>query len=155
MQTGVTNPPAGYPNQPPGSPPPLDHRQMSGSYIQQTPPLQHQQSGIAGSPMEHMEHPKGDYYGQPQQQQIPQQQGIPMQQVQTQPMGLQPQQSQYQSATPLQNLQGVAMPVDCPMCRHRAMTRIEYHSGNTTQYAIPPHAPVGANHHVKRALISA
>ncbi|MCJ1293069.1 hypothetical protein MMC34_004622 [Xylographa carneopallida] len=39
---------------------------------------------------------------------------------------------QYQSATPLQSIGQGPTPVDCPACGTRAMTRVEYESGNTT-----------------------
>ena len=42
------------------------------------------------------------------------------------------QQIQYQSATPLQSLGQGPTPVDCPACGTRAMTRVQYESGNTT-----------------------
>jgi len=61
--------------------------------------------------------PKQEYYA-PQQQQ---------QQVAA------PQQSTYQTAVPLASLQDKPAPVDCPMCKNRAMTRIDAVSGNTTQ----------------------
>ena len=66
-----------------------------------------------------------------QQHQQPQQQ-MPVQQAPVQ--GIQPQPSQYHTATPLGNLIEAAAPVDCPVCRQRALTRVEAVSGNTTQY---------------------
>lgn len=69
---------------------------------------------------------KQEYYS-PGQQQAP-----PMGQVQQAPMG-QPT-SQYQTAYPLANLTETTAPVDCPCCHHRALTTIQAHSGNTTQY---------------------
>ena len=54
--------------------------------------------------------------------------------------GQQPQQQYqqtYQTAVPLANLSEAAAPVDCPVCRHRALTVVEQHSGNTTQYVRP------------------
>jgi lipopolysaccharide-induced tumor necrosis factor-alpha factor len=62
------------------------------------------------------------------QQQMPQQQ-MPQQQYAQQPMP----QSTYASATPLVSLQQGPSPVDCPMCRVRQMTRVEFVSGGTTQ----------------------
>ena len=53
-----------------------------------------------------------------------------MQQVQQ--MGTQ--QSNYQTSVPLASLQNAPAPVDCPNCKTRSMTRVEFHSGNTTQY---------------------
>jgi lipopolysaccharide-induced tumor necrosis factor-alpha factor len=57
------------------------------------------------------------------------QQGVPQQQYPQQPMP----QSTYASATPLVSLQQGPAPVDCPMCRVRQMTRVEFVSGGTTQ----------------------
>ncbi|MCJ1435611.1 hypothetical protein MMC27_004985 [Xylographa pallens] len=42
------------------------------------------------------------------------------------------QQIQYQSATPLASIGQGPTPVDCPACGTRAMTRVQYESGNTT-----------------------
>ncbi|KAL9123717.1 MAG: hypothetical protein Q9217_006881 [Psora testacea] len=42
-----------------------------------------------------------------------------------------PGQQQYQTAIPLGNLTDAAAPVDCPICKQRALTRVEKHSGNT------------------------
>jgi lipopolysaccharide-induced tumor necrosis factor-alpha factor len=39
----------------------------------------------------------------------------------------------YNTATPLHALQRGPTPVDCPVCGQREMTRVEPHSGNTTQ----------------------
>ena len=39
---------------------------------------------------------------------------------------------QYQTATPLQSLGIAPAPVDCPACRTRHMTRIDYTVGGTT-----------------------
>ncbi|MCJ1390935.1 hypothetical protein MMC18_003796 [Xylographa bjoerkii] len=44
----------------------------------------------------------------------------------------QQQQQQYQSATPLASIGQGPTPVDCPACGTRAMTRVQYESGNTT-----------------------
>ncbi|GIC89450.1 LITAF-like zinc ribbon domain-containing protein [Aspergillus udagawae] len=41
--------------------------------------------------------------------------------------------SGYNTATPLHALQRGPTPVDCPVCGHREMSRVEAHSGNTTQ----------------------
>ncbi|KAF7125603.1 hypothetical protein CNMCM5793_001842 [Aspergillus hiratsukae] len=41
--------------------------------------------------------------------------------------------SGYNTATPLHALQRGPTPVDCPVCGQREMTRVEPHSGNTTQ----------------------
>ena len=58
----------------------------------------------------------------------------PMAQQQMPMQGTQMQPSMYQSATPLGNLAEASAPADCPVCRQRALTRVEYHAGNTTQY---------------------
>ncbi|MCJ1387094.1 hypothetical protein MMC17_010223 [Xylographa soralifera] len=47
-------------------------------------------------------------------------------------MPQQHQQPQYQTATPLASLGPGPTPVDCPACGTRAMTRVQYESGNTT-----------------------
>ncbi|KAL6719061.1 hypothetical protein ACLMJK_003296 [Lecanora helva] len=123
MHTGSPPPINNYPNQPPGSPP-----IESAHYAQ---PQMMGQMGPApmASPAAnaHLEHPKGDYYSSQQQQQIP------MQHMQTGQM-MQPMQgqTQYHSAVPIHLLQRTAMAVDCPVCRTRAITRTELHSGNTT-----------------------
>ena len=90
---------------------------------------------------------KQEYYGS--QQQLPQQQ-LPPQQLQQQqqqqqfaPQQQQQQQQQppqqmYQTAVNLANLQEAPAPVDCPVCRHRALTVVDMHAGNTTQYVLPP-----------------
>ena len=53
--------------------------------------------------------------------------------MQQQPMQQQYQQM-YQTAVPLGALQDASAPVDCPVCRHRALTILEKVSGNTVQY---------------------
>ncbi|RAL14485.1 LITAF-like zinc ribbon domain-containing protein [Aspergillus homomorphus CBS 101889] len=40
--------------------------------------------------------------------------------------------SGYNTATPLHALQRGPAPVDCPVCRHREMTRVQPEAGNTT-----------------------
>jgi len=93
--------------------------QTGQTYPQQ--PQQPQHTGTIASPGTE----KQEYYSAGQQQ-------APMQQVQrAQAM---PMPSQYQTATPLANLGEAAAPADCPCCRQRALTRVESHSGNTTQY---------------------
>lgn len=68
----------------------------------------------------------------------PQQAGIPMQNH----PGMPPQQQSignpapahvYHTVTPIQSLSMAPAPVDCPVCHTRALTRVEQHSGNTTQ----------------------
>ncbi|KAL8986652.1 MAG: hypothetical protein Q9177_004068 [Variospora cf. flavescens] len=89
-------------------------------YAGQEPTPQHEQQQYP-SPMDP---PKREYYAG--QQPIPQHHpSMPMQQA--------VQQSGYQTATPLSNLQDAAAPVDCPCCRMRALTKIELHSGNTAE----------------------
>jgi lipopolysaccharide-induced tumor necrosis factor-alpha factor len=58
-----------------------------------------------------------------------QQQVMPQQPMAQQPMP----QNNFASATPLVSLQQGPAPVDCPMCRVRQMTRVEFVSGGTTQ----------------------
>ena len=73
---------------------------------------------------------KHEYYNSEQQ---------PQQQQQLHPQ--QPQQQQYQqtyqTAVPLGSLEEAGAPVDCPVCRHRALTVVEKASGNTVQYVCP------------------
>lgn len=66
---------------------------------------------------------------QPVQEKSYQQQGMPQQQMPQQQMPT----SNFASATPLVSLQQGPAPVDCPMCRVRQMTRVEFVSGGTTQ----------------------
>lgn len=129
-----------------GSPPPMQSPPL------QTPPAMVQQ----GQPMMYQQQPNGmNYQQQPgmmqhdpnqQQQQMygqapPQQyQGGPQSQGQPQQMqggggaGMaQNDGSQFRTATAIPNLGMGPAPVDCPSCGKRAMTRISYHPGNTTQ----------------------
>jgi lipopolysaccharide-induced tumor necrosis factor-alpha factor len=46
--------------------------------------------------------------------------------------GYVPPPANYQNATPLVSVGMSPTPVDCPQCKARQLTRIEYHSGNTT-----------------------
>lgn len=62
--------------------------------------------------------PKREYYS-----------AQPHQMQQQQPV----QQTGYQTAIPLANLEDVAAPADCPRCHMRALTVTEFHSGRTTQ----------------------
>ncbi|KAL8959461.1 MAG: hypothetical protein Q9183_005631, partial [Haloplaca sp. 2 TL-2023] len=78
-----------------------------------------QQTPLSSPPMG--DQSKQEYYHQGAQPQMPMQQ-------QFQPM----QQSGYQTAVPLANLQDSAAPADCPSCHMRALTKTEHHSGNTT-----------------------
>ncbi|KAL8896272.1 MAG: hypothetical protein Q9207_007785 [Kuettlingeria erythrocarpa] len=91
------------------------------------PIQQYPQQPMASPPMDQ---PKQEFYpGQPG---TPQHQAsMPMQQQQQQQQPMP--QSGYQTATPLANLGEGAAPVDCPCCHMRALTRPEYHSGNTTK----------------------
>ena len=64
----------------------------------------------------------------------PAEKGYPPQGMPAQPVFQQPiPQNNFASATPLFSLQQGPAPVDCPMCRVRQMTRVEYVSGGTTQ----------------------
>ena len=102
--------------------------QTTGTTFQQSPPMataEKQEYYAAAQPVDpNMQH---DQSVPMQQQQMPMHQNtMPMQQ----PMQTQ---STYQTAVPLGNLQEAAAPVDCPVCRQRALTRTEYVAGNTTQ----------------------
>ncbi|RLL96226.1 hypothetical protein CFD26_106216 [Aspergillus turcosus] len=68
-------------------------------------------------------------------QQYPQQQQLPQDydKAATAPGPVMAQPSGYNTATPLHALQRGPTPVDCPVCGQREMTRVEAHSGNTTQ----------------------
>ncbi|KAL8645825.1 MAG: hypothetical protein Q9210_006493, partial [Variospora velana] len=97
-------------------------------YPQQHQYPQHEQQQYPSQPMASppMDPPKQGYYASEQPQAtttLQHQPSMPMQQQQ---------QSGYQTATPLANLQDAAAPADCPACRMRALTKIEFHSGNTT-----------------------
>jgi len=46
------------------------------------------------------------------------------------------QKQQYANATPIQSLGRGSAPVDCPACGQRALTRIQYETGNSTQYVL-------------------
>ena len=102
--------------------------QTTGTTFQQSPPMataEKQEYYSATQPID--PNMQQDRSVPMQQQQMPMHQNtMPMQQ----PMQ---QQSTYQTAVPLGNLQEAAAPVDCPVCRQRALTRTEYVSGNTTQ----------------------
>jgi len=62
--------------------------------------------------------PNGDFNEKGMPQQIPQRAAPPR--------------NNYQMATPLPSLQQSPVPVDCPVCRVREMTRVEFVSGGTT-----------------------
>ncbi|MCJ1233158.1 hypothetical protein MMC14_001113 [Varicellaria rhodocarpa] len=57
---------------------------------------------------------------------------MPMPQQQQQPQQSMAQGQQYQTAIPLYALGPGPAPVDCPVCHVRALTRVEYETGNTT-----------------------
>jgi len=65
----------------------------------------------------------------PQQQIFEPKQGYPIQVTQ---QNMPPRQTTYRTATPLTALGRYAAPVDCPSCGERAVTRIEYVTGNAT-----------------------
>lgn len=114
-------PPQVYPQSPPPQAyPPQDYAAQQGvAQIAHASPVQtpHYNSEQKGSYYPQQPGPQGAEFIQPIQG------GMAMG-----PMG---QQSQYHTATPLQNLTEGAAPVDCPTCRTRALTRTEYVSGNT------------------------
>ncbi|KAL8760988.1 MAG: hypothetical protein Q9184_002858 [Pyrenodesmia sp. 2 TL-2023] len=97
------------------------HDPYNAAPYNNAPIQQYPQQPMASPPVEQ---PKQEFYGgQP---------GTPQHQA-SMPMQQPPvQQSQYQTATPIANLGEGAAPVDCPCCHMRALTRPEYHSGNTT-----------------------
>ncbi|KAK3174732.1 hypothetical protein OEA41_001978 [Lepraria neglecta] len=98
---------------------PMPTGQTAGTTTYEEPPAQ--QPAMATNE-------KQEYYtaAQPveQMQQQPMQQA-PVQQMQTQP-------SMYQNAVPLHSLTEAAAPIDCPTCRQRGLTRVEFVAGNTT-----------------------
>lgn len=120
-------PPQAYPQ----SPPPAAYPQDNPYHAPQAGVAQIAHAGPSPmhSPPPFQPEQKGSFYPQPQ----PGQQGaefmVPIQGGMA--MGPMGQQSQYHTATPLQNLSEGAAPVDCPSCRSRALTRTEYVSGNT------------------------
>ncbi|MCJ1341653.1 hypothetical protein MMC09_006949 [Bachmanniomyces sp. S44760] len=111
---GATSPPPGMPAQQPMPSP------QGGEYYHND--KQQYSTQTAGSPQPVYQ---GQQPGQPMHQgQLP---GQPMHQ------GQQVQSGQvYQSAIPISALTSNPAPVDCPACRQRALTRIMYHTGNTT-----------------------
>lgn len=74
--------------------------------------------------------PKQEFYHQqsPAPQQLNSQQQVPQ---------IQHQSSQYQTSVPVHSLSQGAAPVDCPSCRQRHLTRVEYVTGNTVLSVIP------------------
>jgi hypothetical protein len=97
--------------------------QGPGPYVQQ-PHMTYQQN--PGQPQMHQQ---GSYGMPPPQQQYQQQ---PMQPMQQGGGG-----TQFQTAVAIPNLGMGSAPVDCPSCGKRGMTRLEYATGNTTQYVYP------------------
>ncbi|KAH8684609.1 LITAF-like zinc ribbon domain-containing protein [Tricladium varicosporioides] len=63
------------------------------------------------------------------------QQQLPIEEQQKQQQQPVPQHVQYATATPLASLTQGPAPVDCPVCRTRQMTAIEFVSGGTTHLA--------------------
>ncbi|KAL8993196.1 MAG: hypothetical protein Q9169_006527 [Polycauliona sp. 2 TL-2023] len=102
------------------------HDSYDNNQINQYPPQQ-QYTPMSSPPIH--DQPKQEYYAGQEHNPAPihQQGSMPMQQPQVQAQG-------YQTAVPLANLQDAAAPVDCPACHMRALTKTEYHSGNTTKY---------------------
>lgn len=119
------NPQAQMYGQPQGQPHGVMQHQDSYQ-INQVPQQQYPQQPV-GSPGPGQV--KQEYYaaqpGMEMQHQHQSQQQVPQ-------VGVQPQQSQYRTATPLHSLGEAPAPVDCPSCGNRALTRIEYKSGQTT-----------------------
>jgi len=106
---------------------PMPTGQTTGTTFQQSPPMATAEKQEYYAAAQHVDPNMQQDRGVPmQQQQMPMHQNtMPMQQ----PMQTQ---STYQTAVPLGNLQEAAAPVDCPVCRQRALTRTEYVAGNTT-----------------------
>ena len=110
--------------------------QTTGTTFQQSPPVataEKQEYYAATQPVDNnmQQDHTVPMQQQQQQQHMPMYQNtVPVQQQVQQPMQTQ---STYQTAVRLVNLQEAAAPVDCPVCRQRALTRTEYVSGNTTQ----------------------
>ncbi|KAL8668739.1 MAG: hypothetical protein Q9168_006644 [Polycauliona sp. 1 TL-2023] len=98
------------------------HDSYDANQINQYPPQQ-QYTPMSSPPI--TDRPKQEYYAGQENNPTPihAQQGMPVQQ--------QPQVQGYQHATPIGNLGEGAAPVDCPCCHMRALTKTEYHSGNT------------------------
>lgn len=115
-------PPGGQPyiHTPAGSPPPqMGHSPPPMGHPAMSPQQQPQQFIQQASPVTSPGQEKQQFYVQ----QVPQHPGMPPA----------PQSGQFQTAVPLASLQKSPAPVDCPNCRHRGMTRVEYHSGGMTQ----------------------
>ncbi|MCJ1375273.1 hypothetical protein MMC20_006507 [Loxospora ochrophaea] len=126
MDSSYSNPQ--FHNQQPIQPAPIpvdpQYQNFQSTPVQTPPPALQQQ---------------GSYYGQQQekgmmpQQAGMQQHGIPQQAMQSQTaLPAQPVPITYASAVPLSALGPGPAPVDCPACRTRAITRIEYESGLVT-----------------------
>ncbi|KAL8732736.1 MAG: hypothetical protein Q9166_002516 [cf. Caloplaca sp. 2 TL-2023] len=104
------------------------HGSYNSNTINQYPPQQQygQNTPVSSPPITH-DNPKQEYY--PGQEHNPTpvhpQQIMSAQQTPARAQG-------YQTAIPLANLQNFAVPVDCPVCHMRALTKTEYHSGDTT-----------------------
>ncbi|OAL00771.1 hypothetical protein IQ06DRAFT_326391 [Phaeosphaeriaceae sp. SRC1lsM3a] len=116
--------------------PPVYHQDPNAQYQQQQQPqyAQHppqQQFGAASPPPQQypvgspppQQHPDTAYMQAQQKGMHPQQPGMPPQQ----PSG-----QQYQSATPIANLNRGPAPADCPACGQRSMTNTAFETGNTT-----------------------
>ncbi|KAK0512096.1 hypothetical protein JMJ35_005224 [Cladonia borealis] len=114
---------------------PMPTGQTTGTTFQQSPPMataEKQEYYAAAQPVDpNMQQQQMPLHQNTMPMQQPIQQPIqqPMQQPIQQPIQTQ---STYQTAIPLGNLQEAAAPVDCPVCRQRALTRTEYVAGNTT-----------------------
>lgn len=89
------------------------------------------------TPQPHAEHYGMQYKSDPQPMPSPQLQqvhnGQPYQQQQNLGQYTPHPQQQYNIATPIPNLGMSSMPVDCPNCGQRSLTKVDYQSGNTTQ----------------------
>ncbi|KAL8892826.1 MAG: hypothetical protein Q9192_005548 [Flavoplaca navasiana] len=108
----------------------LTQSSYNNNQINQYPPQQ-QYTPMSSPPIH--DQPKQEYYAGQENNPTPihPQQSMPVQQHQAQVA------QAYQTATPIANLGEGAAPVDCPCCHMRALTKTEYHSGNTTKFVTP------------------
>lgn len=115
----------------PNSGPPKYH--SSGSLTPTSPPPAHHTSAIfSPDSLTHDSLFPDDGLGRPKDYHVPispQPTPTPAQQVYREVIY-----TPYGVAIPLASVSQSPVPVDCPVCGHRQMTRVELHSGNTTQY---------------------
>ncbi|KAL8913987.1 MAG: hypothetical protein Q9172_007178 [Xanthocarpia lactea] len=104
---------------------PMQHSDSYNNQINQYPPQQQQQYTPMSSPPI-QDQSKQEYYSG--QGNTPNAMPVAQQQQSHAPVA-----QSYQTATPIGSLGEGAAPVDCPCCHMRALTKTEYHSGNTTK----------------------